>query len=170
MTTHDQDTGEHAEAAIEHRYQGVRGLQPGDTDAVERLLEYLGDPSWRVRRAALGAVDRLALQPTLVSSLIAGLTSGRTSASTVLAPMLCVDLVREWWMRFWWRLPAPMPTNVSISSRSLGASVPPKRGKPFWTRRMIRTRTFEARLLKPGFCRGAAGDRALEGSPERESG
>jgi HEAT repeat protein len=60
--------------AEEGRYRRVRSL--GNSPAeVPTLLAFLGDPSWRVRKAAVAALGRLAEEPTLVPALIAGLAS-----------------------------------------------------------------------------------------------
>ncbi len=59
----------------EARYQRLMALAPGPASAVPDLLSYLGDPSWRVRKAAVLALDRFRDDPRLSPSLVAGLAS-----------------------------------------------------------------------------------------------
>lgn len=65
-TPHKQETTRH-KAALE--------LDPGSEDGLRDLMCFLGDPTWRVRKAAVAASRRFAEHPELPSSLIVGLAS-----------------------------------------------------------------------------------------------
>ena len=60
-------------AAEETRYREL--LTAVERHAVPALVAFLGDPSWRVRRAAVRALGELRGTPTLVPALVAGMAS-----------------------------------------------------------------------------------------------
>jgi len=60
--------------AEEARYRRVRALGSSPAE-VPTLLAFLGDPSWRVRKAVVVTLGRLEGEPTLVPALVAGLAS-----------------------------------------------------------------------------------------------
>lgn len=62
-------------ASEEARYRRVLALDPNEPAAVPTLVAHLGDPSWRVRKAAVIALRGCRGQPTLLPALIAGLAS-----------------------------------------------------------------------------------------------
>ena len=57
------------------RYSQLLAMQPHGEDVVPVLLSFLGDPSWRVRKAAVVLLERWKLQPGLVPALLKGLAS-----------------------------------------------------------------------------------------------
>lgn len=72
----DNHAGSAADLAGEEtRHACVLALTVATPNALVTLLSSLGDTSWRVRKAALNAVERLRAEPTLVHALIDGLGS-----------------------------------------------------------------------------------------------
>ena len=65
--------GDAERAGDEERYRQVLAL--AQRGAVPSLIAFLGDPSWRVRRAAMRALGDLSDAPTLVPALIAGMAA-----------------------------------------------------------------------------------------------
>lgn len=63
-----------APGSVGDRHEMVFALHP-DRHPVSTLIEYLGDPSWRVRKAAVAVVDRYRVAPELVAELVRGLGS-----------------------------------------------------------------------------------------------
>ena len=62
------------------RYTECMALEAGDDNLVERLIAYLDDPSWRVRKAAVSAVGgKLEQNRDLISALIESLSSDRNA-------------------------------------------------------------------------------------------
>ncbi|MEE8410593.1 MAG: HEAT repeat domain-containing protein [Myxococcota bacterium] len=59
----------------EARYRKVLTQRPGDPKAVPALIAHLGDPSWRIRKAAVAMLDRFSGEATLIPALVAGLAS-----------------------------------------------------------------------------------------------
>ena len=57
------------------RYTECLALEAGAEDLVARLIEYLDDSSWRVRKAAVNAVTRLEHERDLITALIEALSS-----------------------------------------------------------------------------------------------
>lgn len=69
-----QQTTQEAIGRDEQRRRQLIGLPGGDED-VARLLDYMGDPSWRVRKATLTVVPRFLGSAELVGRLVDGLAS-----------------------------------------------------------------------------------------------
>ena len=61
------------------RYTECLALNSDSENLVECLIEYLDDPSWRVRKAAVSAVSRLEHDRALITALIEGLSSDRNA-------------------------------------------------------------------------------------------
>lgn len=60
-----------AHKSTERRHREALALDAKSPSAVSELLGFLGDPSWRVRKAALGRIDEFQERPTLLVELIA---------------------------------------------------------------------------------------------------
>lgn len=60
-------------AQEEENHQRIVDLQPHSHEALAVLYQSLGDPSWRVRKAALAAVERFTADSKLATTLISGL-------------------------------------------------------------------------------------------------
>jgi HEAT repeat protein len=74
-TSVNLDAGDSVEATEEARHRAVNLLRPGDPQALKELAEFLGDASWRVRKAAVWASDRFVGVSGLPEMLIGGLLS-----------------------------------------------------------------------------------------------
>jgi HEAT repeat protein len=60
-------------SATEERHQAALQLRADEPNSVGRMLAFLADPNWRVRKAALSRLHEFSNRPTLLVDLIAGL-------------------------------------------------------------------------------------------------
>ncbi len=59
----------------EARLKALRALEPSEVQGISKLLEFMGDTSWRVRKATLAVVQRFVGHADLGPELVAGLAS-----------------------------------------------------------------------------------------------
>ncbi|MBI3179201.1 MAG: HEAT repeat domain-containing protein, partial [Deltaproteobacteria bacterium] len=105
----------------EERYQKLMAIAPGPASAVPAVLSYLGDSSWRVRKAAVLALERFRDDSRLVPSLVAGLASDDNAglrnacvqALTKMGASVTTELVRA--------IDSPDPGQRKFVAEVLGA-------------------------------------------------
>ncbi len=68
-----------AETTLEQRHAQALALTPGTPEAAQELLGFLGDPSWRVRKAALLAFERFRDDKEIVRPLVSALADGENA-------------------------------------------------------------------------------------------
>ena len=57
------------------RYASVQAINPNDENAIHQLIELMGDPSWRVRKASVEKVESFEHSSTLIAALTEGLSA-----------------------------------------------------------------------------------------------